>query len=146
VKIKAVSIDVFHGELSQAPRLLLQGFDNPRTPRAQFVKRRVDISGEYPVNGGFEWAVSFAEENGEAIAGDGADAASGIKPSDLEAERIAVMLLSPFDIFDWEFRRRMTELGSRFIHDSPLSCCGQNAIAAEIGLSPEAFRSEGVVG
>jgi hypothetical protein len=76
VKIEAVSIDIFHGELAQTPRLLLKRFNDACAPRAQFLVSRVNVGRKYPVNSGLEWAVSSAEEDREVITRDGTNVAS----------------------------------------------------------------------
>jgi len=78
VKIEAVSIDIFHSELAQTPRLLLERFNDSCAPRAQFLVSRVDVRRKDPVNRRFEWAASSAKENRDVIARDGADIASWI--------------------------------------------------------------------
>jgi hypothetical protein len=78
VEIEAVSIDIFHRELTQTPGLLLERLNDSCAPRAQFLVRRVDLRRKYPVNSRFEWAASSAKENREVIARDGADIATWI--------------------------------------------------------------------
>ena len=78
VKIEAVPIDIFHSELAQTPGLLLERFNDSCAPRAQFLVSRVDLRRKYPVNSGFEWAVSSAKENREVVARDRTDIAAWI--------------------------------------------------------------------
>ena len=126
VKIEPVSIDIFHGELAQTPGLLLERFNDSCAARAQFLISRVNVRRKYPVNSRFEWAASPAKENRDVIARDGADIASWIQPSNLNAERIAVMLLSPLHVLNRELRRGMGEGRSQLllIRDSLLSSRG----------------------
>src|SRR5262249_58772262 len=105
MKIEAVSIDIFHRELAQTPGLLPQRFNDSCAPRAQFLVSRVDVRRKYPVNSRFKGTASSAEENCDVIARDGADIAPWIQPTNLEAERIAVMLLSPLHVLNRELRR-----------------------------------------
>src|SRR5215469_6226219 len=79
VKIEAVPVDIFHRELTQAPRLPLERFDDSCASRAQFFVGRVDVGGKYPVNRRFEWAVSSTKENRpDVIPRDSTDIATGV--------------------------------------------------------------------
>jgi hypothetical protein len=122
VKIEAVSVDIFDCKLAQTPRLLLERFNDSGASRAQFLVRRIDVRRKYPVDRGFEWADSPAKENRDVSARDSADIASGIQPTNLEAERIAVVLLGSLHVLNREFRRGMAERRSQLllIHLSPL--------------------------
>src|SRR5258706_15552767 len=73
VKIETVSIDVFHGELAQPPRLLLERFNDSCASRAQFFVGRVDVRRKYPMDSRFERAASSAKENRYRFARDGSD-------------------------------------------------------------------------
>src|SRR5260370_9471854 len=99
MKIEAVSIDIFHSELAQTPGLLLERFNDACAPRAKFIVSRVDVDGKYPMNSRFEGPPSSAKENGpNVIELNGTDTAPWIYPPNLEAQRIAVQLLSPLHI------------------------------------------------
>ena len=78
------------------------------------------------MNSRFEWAVSFAKEYRHGRTRDGTDIASWIQPTNLEAERIAVMLLSPLHVLNRELRHGWGERRSQLllIHDSLLSAAG----------------------
>ena len=136
-KIEAVSIDIFHGELVQTPALLLERFNDSRAPRAQFLVSRINVRCKYPVNSRFKRAASSAKENHGVVARDGADIASRILPTNLEAECVAVMLLSSLHVLNREFRRGLPERRShlRLVHDTLLFRCG-SAAGYEAGLRP----------
>ena len=123
VKIESVSIDIFHGELAQTPGLLLERFDDSCPSRSQFLVRRVDVRRKYPVHRRLEWAASSAKENRDVIARDGADIATWIQPTNLEAERIAVVPLRALHVLNRELWHGWGERRSRrlLIHDSLLS-------------------------
>ena len=57
------------------------------------------------MNYGFEWTMPLAKENRGVVTRDGADISSRLEPTDLESECITVVPLSPFDVFNGEFRR-----------------------------------------
>src|SRR3954469_7115054 len=70
VKVEAIAVDVFHGELAQTPGLCLERLDDPCAPRGKFVVRGVDVRREHPVNGGLERARPPAEEDRDVVTRD----------------------------------------------------------------------------
>src|SRR5690348_9191992 len=78
VKIEPVSIDIFHRELPQTPRLLLQRFNDSCSSPTQFLISCVDLRREYPVNCRFKGAFSSAEENDGFIARDSANSSAWV--------------------------------------------------------------------
>src|SRR5436309_1993271 len=61
VKIEAISIDIFHGELTQPPGLFLERLDDAGAQRAYVFVRAVDCRAKDPVNGRAEWTCSAAK-------------------------------------------------------------------------------------
>src|SRR5271166_2497538 len=106
MEVEKIPIQILHGELPQSPRLCLQWIDDLRTQRHQFLVRRVDVLRKDPVDGGFEWRLPLPEENYHLVAGDGANFFAWVKPSDLKAQSIFVMLLRAFNISDRQLRYR----------------------------------------
>lgn len=113
MKIEAISVDIFHRELAQAPGLLLERIYNSRAQRTQFLMGRVYIRRKYPVHGGFERTYPFAKENHDVVSRDGTDLSSGVKPANCETERVAVMPLSSFHVFNRKLRCGMAECHSQ---------------------------------
>src|SRR5205807_2079118 len=95
VKVEAIPIDIFHGELTQTPGFFLERLHDSGAQRAQFLVGGVDFRRKYPVNGRFEGTRSSAKEDRDVVTRDGTDISSCVEPTDLEAERITVMLLRP---------------------------------------------------
>ena len=92
VKIKAVAIEVFHGELTQTLGLDFERLDNSRAQRAQFVVGGIDVCRKYPVHARLEGLTFAAKKDRDAISRHRADLLSGIQPSNLETKRVTVML------------------------------------------------------
>src|SRR3989442_802988 len=148
VKVEAISIDIFHGELTQTPGFLLERLNDSGAQRAQFLVGGVDFRRKYPVNGGFEWTRPSAQEDRDVVTRDGTDISSWVEPTDLEAECIAVMLLCPLHVLNWELRRGMSERRPQFllVHGNlssgvlnPASTCcrrRQPALVREGGAGP----------
>src|SRR2546428_7224028 len=67
VKVEAISIDIFHGELTQTPGFFLEGLHDSGAQGAQFLVRGVDFRRKYPVNGRFEWTRSSATEDRDVV-------------------------------------------------------------------------------
>jgi hypothetical protein len=141
VEIEAVSIDIFHGELTQTPGLLLERFNNSRTQRAQFVICRVKVRRKYPVNGGFEWLASSAKEDCDLIARHSTDLPSRVKPADLETERIAVMLLSSLNVRNWELGSGMAERRPQFRLVHGILSYASELVSAEYQFNTRKARS-----
>src|SRR5436190_6420937 len=100
MKIEAISVEVFHCELPQAPRLFLQGLHDPRPQCSQLLVRCVDLRREDPVDRGLERAGALPEKDCNLIAGYRAEITFRNQPSDLESKVVAVILLSALHIFD----------------------------------------------
>src|SRR4029077_6349656 len=82
---------------------------------AQFLVGGIDFRGKYPVNGRLEWTRSSAKEDRDVVTRDRTDISTWVEPTDLEAERIAVMLLRPLHVLHRELRRGMSERGPQFL-------------------------------
>jgi hypothetical protein len=115
VKIEAVSIDVFHGELAQTPRFLFERLDDICAAGMQFLIGRIDVRRKYPANSRFEWPASSAKENHHGFARDGTDIAPWVQSANLEAECITVMLLSALHIFNRKLRHGWGKRGLRLL-------------------------------
>src|SRR3989442_7311786 len=73
VKIQAVAIEVFHGELTQTPGLLFERLNDSRAQGAQFIVCGIDVGRKYPVNRRLEGLAFAAEEDRDVISRHGAD-------------------------------------------------------------------------
>lgn len=118
VKIETISVDVFDGELTQAPGLALERLNDLSAQQGQFLVSGVYIRRKDPVNGRFERSLSSSKEDGDVISRNGTEISSRVEPPDLKTECVAVMLLSPLYVLDWKFRRGMSERRpySCFVH------------------------------
>src|SRR2546425_6180058 len=95
VKVEAISIDIFHGELTQTPGFLLERLNDSGAQRAQFLVGGVDFRRKYPVNGGFEWTRPSAQEDRDVVTRDRTHISSWGEPTTPRAESIAGMLPCP---------------------------------------------------
>ena len=93
VKVEAVPVDVFHGELAQAPGFRLERFNDACTTRAHFIVRRVNVGSENPVHDRLEGPGFLTKENRHVIPRHSTKLATRIGPANVEAQRIPVMLL-----------------------------------------------------
>src|SRR5215203_282493 len=62
MEIENVAVQILYGKLPHSPRLCFKRFDDVRTPRSQFLVRRIDIISEYPVDRWFERQLPLPEE------------------------------------------------------------------------------------
>jgi hypothetical protein len=115
VEVETVAVEVFHRELAQAPGLLLERRGDAGATGAELGVRGVDVGREDPVDNGLEGANTAPKEDHALIAGDRSDAFVGLKPANLETERVTVMLLRALDVFDRNLRRRMAEFRSQLL-------------------------------
>src|SRR5262245_1314459 len=104
MEIETISIDIFDCELAKAPRLLLERLNDSRSQRAYFLVCGVNICRKYPVNGGLEWPRPSAKEDRDVVTRNGTDVFSGVEPTDLEAECVPVMPLSPLHVLNRQLR------------------------------------------
>ena len=62
VNVEAVSVEIFDGELPDAPRFIFEGIHDVGAGRFHFEVDSIDVSGEDPVDRRLKWGLPLAEE------------------------------------------------------------------------------------
>src|ERR1700691_2940683 len=104
VEIEQIPVQILYRELPQSPRLSFQRIHDVCARSLQFPVRLIDILSEHPVNRRLERRLSLAKEDRRVAVRHRPNFLAWVKPSNLKAEYISVILLRAFNIGDRQLR------------------------------------------
>lgn len=110
MKIEEIPIQIHYGKLPQSPGLLLKWVNDVSTERLQFLIRRIDVFREHPVNYRLKRGLPLPKEYRRITAQYGPNGFTLVKPSNLKAKCVSVVLLCVLDISDWQLRHWRAKL------------------------------------